>query len=133
MSGFYNTTDKAMEEFSRLRPDASEQAVKRNRGRINAHLSRDYSGGVGLKKIGLKVQDTKNFIEFYINPEHSDRVDVEFNIAVLSQNGWEVFDSEEAKGNNEFMVGQASYEQAKNEIKQKHLQEKRDEDESIQD
>lgn len=133
MSGFYNTTDKAMEEFSRLRPDASEQAAKRNRGRINAHLSRDYSGGVGLKKIGLRVQDTKNFIEFYINPEHDDRVDVEFNIAVLSQNGWEVFDSEEARGNNEFMLGQASYEQAKNEVKQKHLQEKRDEDESIQD
>lgn len=133
MSGFYNTTDKAMEEFSRLRPDASERSVKRNRGRIDAHLSRDYSGGVGLKRIGLRVQDTKNFIEFYINPEHKDRVDVEFNIAVLSQNGWEVFDSEEARGNNEFMLGQASYGQAKNELKQKHLQEKRDRDESIQD
>lgn len=133
MSGFYNTTDRAMEEFSRLRSDASEQAVKRNRGRIDAHLSRDYSGGVGLKKIGLRVQDTKNFIEFYINPEHDDRVDIEFNIAVLSQNGWEVFDSEEARGNNEFMVGQASYERAKSEVKKKHLRKKRDEDESIQD
>ena len=124
---FHETAESAITELERLRPDASEQTIKRNLGRIRAHLAKDYSGGNGLRKLGLRVKRTKNFVEFSYN-EECDRYDVEFMIAVEHQGGCEVFDSSEAIGSNVYILAEREYAEAKEAVKNQHLQDKRDEE-----
>ena len=126
MSNFFRTTESAVTELRRLRPDLTIAAEKRNAGRIKAHLSRDYTDSRGLLVLGHKGCRTKNFIEFYDNEERGT-TDVEYLIAVEIDRQWEVFDSHELCVSNEFIVGEGVLTKRKEEVKQQHLQEKRDE------
>ncbi len=125
MSNFYRTTESAIERLKQLRPDITDAAVKRNAGRIKAHLARDYSESRGLIVLGHAGNNTKNFIEFYVGEKGS--VDVEFLVAVDIDGQWEVFDSHELICKNEFIIGAGEVAARAEEIKQQHLQEKRDE------
>ena len=126
MSNFFRTTESAITELRRLRPDLTVAAEKRNAGRIKAHLKRDYTDARGLLILGHKGCQTKNFIEFYDNPEKGT-IDVEYLIAVDIDGQYEVFDSHELLVSNEFIVGEGVLTERKEEVKQQHLQEKRDE------
>lgn len=130
MSNFYRTADSAIEELTRLRPDITLAAVKRNRTRIRHHLETDYSDGRGLRLLGHGGNKTKNFIEFYDN-EEKNRIDVEFLVAVDIDGQWEVFSSDEALGYTVFIIAKDTLEKRKAEEKERHLQEKKAEHEPV--
>ena len=126
MSNFYNTTDSALAELKRLRPDISASGLARNRGRIKAHLEHDYSEGRGLRVLGIDARGTKNFIEFYHN-ELNGRIEIEHLVAVLCGDSWEVFDRDEALGYNSFIIRPEALEAAKAEQRENHLERRRKE------
>ena len=118
---FAKSAAEAIEIHSRVK----KTKISRGRfaSRVKKHFETDYSNGRGLKLLGLDGRETKNFIEFYV--DDSGEFIYETMVAVKGDDGWEVFDNQEALGYSPFLLAPSKFEERAKIERDKHYENRR--------
>jgi len=125
MKTFYaKTRERAGMVFDLLRPEASKRARVIFLNKVDRHITSDYSGGTGLKLVGLSSNPCVNYVEM---SETDSGMDVDWMIAVSGPDGWESFDKNEASGYDVFIKALPNRERLESEVKESHFSKRKQE------
>ncbi len=119
--------DEAVKLYEWLRPDASQRARRRFFGQASRHFQYDYQGSRGLALVGYEDCECVNTIIFDDFQDEELGKEVCFSVTVLTENGPERFDSDEALGYNTFIQAAPHREELQAAIINVHLEQKRSE------
>ena len=117
--------DEAMDLYSEFRPDASQRARRVFAGKAARHFQYDYRGSKGLTMVGYADCECINSIIFDDFQDDEFGVEVSYSVTVLTENGPERFDSDEALGYNTFIQAAPHREELQAAIIRTHLENKR--------
>ena len=117
--------DEAIELHKWLRPKATQRSQRRFAGQAARHFNFNYQGAKGLRLVGLGECECVNTIIFDDFKDTELGTEISFSVTVLTENGPERFDNDEALGYNQFIQAAPYREELQAAIVKKHLEEKR--------
>jgi hypothetical protein len=110
---------RAEQVLNLLRPEATERTCNIFLNKVDRHLGADYSGGLGLKLLGLNDKRCVNYVEIHECPKTG--WDVDWMVAVETADGWEAFDKMEATCYDVYIKAAPHRERLESEVKQEHF------------